>query len=119
MTTCFRIFPNLAQKLPISEDYNSKDGTGAKWTKSEVVDGGGGWAIIIQHQKKKNDTNICGSGGKNAHIFNCKFIGELYDLEGCINSTNEFSKSSDRGEGQGFVCISATSKDCYSPLCWF
>ena len=32
------------------------------------MDGGGGWAIIIQHQKKKNDTNICGSGGK-MHIF--------------------------------------------------
>ena len=32
------------------------------------MDGGGGWAIIIQHQKKKSDTNICGSGGK-MHIF--------------------------------------------------
>ena len=78
-----------------------------------------GGQLSFNTKRKKNDTNICGSGGKNAHIFNCKFIGELYDLEGCINSTNEFSTSSDRGEGQGFVCISATSKDCYSPLCWF
>ena len=100
MTTCFRIFPNLAQNLPIREDYNSKDGRCAKWTKSGVVDGGGGWAIIIQHQKKKKWYEYLWFRGKNAHIFNCKFIGELYDLEGCINSTNEFSKSSDRGRGR-------------------
>ena len=31
--------------------------------------------------KEKNNTNICGSEEKNAHIFNCKFIGELHDLE--------------------------------------
>ena len=84
----------------------------AKWVNQGCGGSGGQMSNkpLFNTRQKKSIEQLW-VGGKNAHIFNCKFVGELHNQEEGVKSTNRSSKFSYWWVAQSYKCISAEYKN--------